>query len=302
MSTIFHRTRNGPGSTLAVAHLAASGVLVVAAGHGVRFGTPSPSAPLWLTCADSASGVVLTHVEVTAVVGDVLTVSGAAPGYSDVPLPIGTLIESRPTRELMDELQNAVNAAESAITAHTGSTSNPHSVTAAQVGAYTSGQIDTLLTSKANDNAVVHLTGAQSVPALLTLTNGLIIAASIYANAKPLQLGNAGVDGVYWSVADLFPYEYPGAKHSIVASIGSQRHLTGIAIDLCADGVSVQERVVTLMPDQIMCHKPLTGATSGTPISLGAVGYYADDTAAAVGGVAVGQLYRTASTLKIRVS
>ncbi|HEV7297761.1 MAG TPA: hypothetical protein VGN72_00225 [Tepidisphaeraceae bacterium] len=41
-------------------------------------------------------------------------------------------------------------AALSDLTAHTGNTSNPHSTTASQVGAYTTAQVDTLLTDKAN--------------------------------------------------------------------------------------------------------------------------------------------------------
>lgn len=39
-----------------------------------------------------------------------------------------------------------------------------------------------------------------------------------------------------------------------------------------------------------------------TATNFAALGNYADDTAAAAGGVAVGQLYRTGSAIKVRVS
>lgn len=50
----------------------------------------------------------------------------------------------------------------------------------------------------------------------------------------------------------------------------------------------------------------VTITTGGLTVSAGAVAMplsnYADDTAAAAGGIAVGQLYRTASAVKIRVA
>src|SRR5688500_9647469 len=49
-----------------------------------------------------------------------------------------------------DEVDNLllIKADASDLTAHTGNSSNPHSVTAAQVGAYTTGATDTLLAAK----------------------------------------------------------------------------------------------------------------------------------------------------------
>lgn len=64
------------------------------------------------------------------------------------------------------DLQAALDAkaTTAALTSHTGNTSNPHSVTAAQTGAYTTGQTDTLLGAKAN-TADLGTAAALDVPA-----------------------------------------------------------------------------------------------------------------------------------------
>lgn len=63
----------------------------------------------------------------------------------------------------VDGLQSALDAkaASSTLTSHTGNTSNPHSVTAAQVGAYTKAEVDSALSGKATSSHT-H-TGLQAV-------------------------------------------------------------------------------------------------------------------------------------------
>ena len=60
------------------------------------------------------------------------------------------------------------------IQAHVSSTSNPHSVTAAQVGAYTSGAVDTLLSGK-SDTSHSHTLDGLSDVAITTPTSGQVI-------------------------------------------------------------------------------------------------------------------------------
>ena len=66
-------------------------------------------------------------------------------------------------------------AAASALTAHTGNTSNPHATTAAQVGAYSAAQTDTLLSGKANTahtHTLSQVTDAGSAAALNAPASG----------------------------------------------------------------------------------------------------------------------------------
>lgn len=62
----------------------------------------------------------------------------------------------------------AAKASAATLAAHTSNTSNPHSVTAAQVGAYTTGAVDTALAAKADASALTSHTGNTSNPHSVT--------------------------------------------------------------------------------------------------------------------------------------
>ena len=78
------------------------------------------------------------------------------------------------------------------IQAHVSSTSNPHGVTAAQVGAYTSGAVDTLLTGK-SDTSHSHTLDGLSDVAITTPASGHIISynGSSWVNGAPAAGGGA---------------------------------------------------------------------------------------------------------------
>ena len=104
-------------------------------------------------------------------------------------------------------------AAIEALNAHIADTDNPHQVTAAQVGAYTSGQTDTLLASKATTSALAAHTGATNNPHQVTaaqvgayttaqtdaLISGVIASngvASVNGLTGPVTISGAGGIGV----------------------------------------------------------------------------------------------------------
>src|SRR5689334_22938186 len=76
--------------------------------------------------------------------------------------------------------------------AHVASTANPHATTAAQVGAYTTAQVDTALASKANTNTANTFTGGLQT---VTTTAG---GAGVKINA--ISTGSANTTGVAFEI------------------------------------------------------------------------------------------------------
>jgi hypothetical protein len=162
MPTTFHATQNEATGALASEYRAGDGVMVLGSGEGSRFGTPSPSSPIWITAraGSNGTGAVLGHWQATGRTGNTLTGVTVAPGYTDLTLALRTWVGILWAAEHVDEIHDAINAAESALTAHTGIVAgNPHGTTAAQVGAYTSGEVDTRLAAKADASALTAHTG-----------------------------------------------------------------------------------------------------------------------------------------------
>jgi hypothetical protein len=115
--TEFNKVRDNARSTVAVAHVAGSGTLVVASGHGARF---EPTGPFWLTAYRGAgeSATVLSKLVVGSVSGDTLAITGAHPDYPDVDLPVGTKVAMLVMEDHFEDIHAAINAAESALDGH----------------------------------------------------------------------------------------------------------------------------------------------------------------------------------------
>ncbi|KZK38731.1 Phage tail assembly [Lactococcus cremoris] len=63
----------------------------------------------------------------------------------------------------LSNVTNDEQATKTEFNAHTANKSNPHSVTASQVGAYSKTEADSKLALKANDSEVVHKTGSETI-------------------------------------------------------------------------------------------------------------------------------------------
>lgn len=80
-------------------------------------------------------------------------------------------------------------ASSAALTNHTSDTANPHAVTAAQIGAYTTGQADALLALKAPLNSPA-LTGTPTAPTQISSDNSTRLATTAFVAAALAALIN----------------------------------------------------------------------------------------------------------------
>lgn len=85
-------------------------------------------------------------------------------------------------------LQAALDAKAAAadLSSHVTNTTNPHGVTAAQVGAYAASQVDTLLAAKQDTGTAVLLAGSYADPAWITSLAGSKITGNITGNAASI--------------------------------------------------------------------------------------------------------------------
>jgi hypothetical protein len=136
--------------------------------------------------------------------------------------------------------------------AHTGDTNNPHSVTAAQVGAYTTSQTDNLLNTKA-DLSGATFTGGVIAPSLsaTTLSGGTIYSGSTelgsifsttdtnLANTDMVLTSSGGTRTIYMggsSSSDILTVQNVGGTGSIFKITGNKRISFG---DIVTNNISV---------------------------------------------------------------
>ncbi len=101
MAFTFFTPINNAGAVLAAAHLVADGHLVLDDASVFAAAAPSPSNPIRV-CAGSAI------FKVVGITGSTLTLDGVLEGTTDIPLPLGTVVEDRVTAGDIKDLQQAI--------------------------------------------------------------------------------------------------------------------------------------------------------------------------------------------------
>ena len=92
----------------------------------------------------------------------------------------------------LSDVTNDEQATKTEFNAHTANKSNPHSVTAGQVGAYSKSEADNKLALKANDSEVVHKTGDETIDGIKTFSNDIIFKGDVPWTTLPLNDGFSG--------------------------------------------------------------------------------------------------------------
>lgn len=110
--------------------------------------------------------------------------------YADGAIVNRTLAEANvAAADALATLSGTVSTLGTSLSSHAGNTSNPHSVTASQVGAYTSGQVDSLLGSYALSSALTSHAGNTSNPHNVTASQ---VGAYTTAEVDDLIAGVSG--------------------------------------------------------------------------------------------------------------
>ena len=122
------------------------------------------------------------------------------------------------------------------IQSHVSSTSNPHSVTAAQVGAYTSGAVDTLLTGK-SDTSHSHTIDGLSDVTITTPASGNVLSynGSAWVNSAPAGGGADSRIASYPATPSTLPVVGTGTYH---IAIGDGAVTSGAAANVVALGLT----------------------------------------------------------------
>lgn len=76
----------------------------------------------------------------------------------------------------LSNVTNDEQATKTEFNAHTANKSNPHSVTASQVGAYSKTETDSKLALKANDSEVIHNTGDETIAGKKSFTDDMSVS------------------------------------------------------------------------------------------------------------------------------
>lgn len=176
-------TNNGV-TTLASGITDVATSLTVATGKGALFPAPTGGDYFLLTLTQATSETSWEVVKVTARTGDVMTVVRAQEGTTAAAWAAGDKAELRVTAETLNSL-----ADDATVTAHTSNVSNPHTVTATQVGL---GNVDN--TSNATERAAVATLTNKTIEAG-TFTNGYT-EETVTANtstAYTIDLANGSV-------------------------------------------------------------------------------------------------------------
>lgn len=152
-------------------------------------------------------------VLVTAISTDIVTITRAQDGTTAQSFPAGSIIGNG---IYIEDVQTALDAKANAsdLTAHTSNTSNPHSVTKAQVGLENVSNLApadmpvstaqaAALALKANANATVNLTGDQTIAGVKTFTSA------------PIAPSGTSIGGVLYLTGSGFP------NGVVSASVGS---------------------------------------------------------------------------------
>lgn len=212
-------TNNG-ASTLAIGISATTTSITVQADSGALFPALSAGDYFYATLANVANELEI--VRVTARSGDTLTVQRGQEGTTARAYNSGDRIEARLTAAIL----TAFEVARTTGSGHEVRTDNPHSTTAAQVGAYSKAESDALLSAKAqvsHTHTVTDVTGLQAAldakaaashSHSISEVSGLQAALDGKAAASHTHSASAisGLDGVYFrSISNTD--EYLGTNH-----------------------------------------------------------------------------------------
>jgi hypothetical protein len=112
MPTELHKLVNNAASTVGATYTAGSGTLTLAAGTGARFGA---AFPILVSTFYSLDGVPKSILSVSGRTGDVLTITGAVDGTTDVDLAVGDVVLCGTASLYIEELQALALANEAAV-------------------------------------------------------------------------------------------------------------------------------------------------------------------------------------------
>jgi hypothetical protein len=202
MPTSFAKPINNITTTVAAPYTAGSGSLKVASAAGITLGGSQ-----WIRVSTFRSGAPLSILKATAVSGNVLTIAGAADGYTDVNLISGDAAELRVTAGALAELHTAVNALETRIAGSTVTGNIPGNA-ASITGSITESQVTNLtkdLAAKAADAAVVHLAGTETIggsktftaPQSLTVASGQVGLSVTAVDHSAIDITKTGGSGEF---------------------------------------------------------------------------------------------------------
>lgn len=208
---------NNASTTLATGITSSSTSISVSSGKGSLFPAISGSDFFYVTLTNTAGTVEI--VKVTARSTDTLTVVRGQDGTTAAAWNAGDKVELRITKGLLDQLKlDATKDTASNLSAHTSNTSNPHSVTATQVGLgnVTNESKATMFTSPTfTGNAVLGTpasgnfsTGTFTWPTFNQSTSGNAATATALQTARTLTIGSTGKTfngsaNVSWSLAEI---------------------------------------------------------------------------------------------------
>ncbi len=89
----------------------------------------------------------------------------------------------------LSDVTNDEQATKTEFNAHTANKSNPHAVTASQVGAYSKTEADSKLALKANESEVIHNTGDETIAGTKTFTSPILGSAAVDVTTVTTGLG-----------------------------------------------------------------------------------------------------------------
>lgn len=286
MATTFYQVKNNVGSTVTGTYAPGSGTLTLADASGF------PASYPYRVSTFGPDGTPKSILSITGRTGNVLTVAGAIDGTTDVVLAIGDLVRMRVAAGALADIHTAVNAVETAIasygnvvthaasdfatasafTSHTSNTSNPHSVTAAQTGAYTTAQVDTLLASKQAAGSYVPTT---------TTVAGHPLSSNV--TITPADIG-AQVAGSYLTGTLVTTVGNPGSNTNVPSEAAVRSAIAG------SGGGTVSSVGLTMPSGFAVANSPVT--TTGTlAVTTSLSGYVkASGGAFTAGSIAAGDL------------
>jgi hypothetical protein len=321
-------TRNNASGTLGAGYTAGSGSFTLAAGHGARFA--GSKWPIYVTAVENPGpGETVKGVfSVTGVSSDTLQGVLAADGTTDVNVANGATVECRPTRQHVDDLIDACTGALAA----TGGTMSNVAVTASLVNSTpvggTTPAAGAFTTLSSTGNAAlgqcftVTAAGGGVVNVTSTVTNVVLNASSyvfqVTSSAGIFLNGSVGIG----TGAPLRALHVSGASSSQAVemlfrdtdqTVNNRQWAVGmsgssLAFRAAQDSPSFGSTVFTVNRNgTASLAGSLTAGGLAVNTSSGFIfavspGNYANDAAAAAGGVGVGQVYRNGSVLMIRVS
>lgn len=231
MTAIFAQPLDGVQSSLAVAYTVGSGSITLKTGDGPNFGTPTAAAPVRVTITPTSNinpfGRILNmglmaYYRATGRTGDTLT-GLTFDGGTDQGFGVGSYVMVLVNGRTFSEIHDAHHVLEASLTAKAdasttvstaGSYADPAWITALAgskvegniggnaasiTGAIATGQVTGLaaaLAGKADDSAVVHTTGVETVAGAKTFSGG--ISSPAFVSSSSFQLLQDALIGFRW--------------------------------------------------------------------------------------------------------